>query len=42
MFDTLVDFESSTLKAVPGLAKSWKFADPRTLVLNIRAGVTVP
>jgi peptide/nickel transport system substrate-binding protein len=39
MFDTLVAFEWSTLKAVPGLAESWKWADPRTLVLNIRSGV---
>ena len=39
MFDTLVAFEWSTLKAVPGLADSWKWADPKTLVLNIRSGV---
>ena len=39
IFDTLVAFEWSTLKAVPGLAESWKWADPRTLVLNIRSGV---
>ena len=39
IFDTLVAFEWSTLKAVPGLAESWKWADPKTLVLNIRSGV---
>jgi peptide/nickel transport system substrate-binding protein len=39
IFDTLIAFEWSTLKAVPGLAESWKWADPRTLVLNIRSGV---
>ena len=40
MFDTLVAFEWPTLKAVPGLAELWKWADPRTLVLNIRSGVS--
>ena len=39
IFDTLIAFEWSTLKAVPGLAESWKWADPRTLILNIRSGV---
>jgi len=37
--DTLVDFEPATLKAVPGLAESWSNPDPKTLLLNIRAGV---
>ena len=40
IFDTLIDFEPATLKAVPGLAESWNNPDPKTLVLNIRAGVT--
>jgi peptide/nickel transport system substrate-binding protein len=40
MYDTLVEWEFETLKPKPGLAESWKFTDPNTLVLNIRAGVT--
>ena len=39
IFDTLIEFECDTLKPMPGLAESWKFADPKTLVLNIRPGV---
>ena len=40
IFDTLIDFEPATLKALPGLAKSWSNPDPKTLLLNIRSGVT--
>jgi peptide/nickel transport system substrate-binding protein len=40
IFDTLVDFEPATLKAIPGLAESWSNPDPTTLLLNIRPGVT--
>jgi peptide/nickel transport system substrate-binding protein len=40
IYDTLVSFEPATLKATPGLAESWKFTDPKTLVMNIRTGVT--
>lgn len=40
IFDTLIDFEPATLKALPGLAESWSNPDPRTLLLNIRSGVT--
>ena len=40
MFDTLISFEPATLKALPGLAESWSNPDPRTLLLNIRSGVT--
>ncbi|SES90250.1 peptide/nickel transport system substrate-binding protein [Marinobacter segnicrescens] len=40
VFATLVDWEYDTLKAIPGLAKSWEYPDPQTLVLNIREGVT--
>jgi ABC-type transport system substrate-binding protein len=39
IFDTLVSFDYPTLKAVPGLAESWKFSDPKTLVMNIRSDV---
>ncbi len=40
MYDTLTEWDYETLKPKPGLAESWTFADPQTLVLNIRAGVT--
>ena len=39
MFDTLVDFDFATLDPKPGLAKSWEYRDPTTLVLNIRKDV---
>lgn len=39
IFDTLVAFDYATLQAKPGLADSWKYADPKTLVMNIRSGV---
>jgi peptide/nickel transport system permease protein/peptide/nickel transport system substrate-binding protein len=40
MYDTLTEWDFETLKPKPGLAEGWKFSDPTTLVLNIRAGVT--
>jgi peptide/nickel transport system substrate-binding protein len=40
MYDTLTEWEFETLKPKPGLAESWNFPDPTTLVLNIRPGVT--
>jgi peptide/nickel transport system permease protein/peptide/nickel transport system substrate-binding protein len=39
LFDTLVDFEPTTLAPKPGLATSWEFTDPKTLVLTLRDGV---
>src|SRR3954453_5330167 len=39
MYDTLTEWEFDTLKPKPGLAESWSFTDPTTLVLNIRPGV---
>jgi len=39
IYDTLVDIEPSTLNPVPGLAESWNFPDPTTLVLNLRQRV---
>jgi len=39
IFDGLVDFEPKTLNLKPGLAKSWKFTDPKTLVLELVEGV---
>jgi peptide/nickel transport system substrate-binding protein/glutathione transport system substrate-binding protein len=40
IYDALIDFEPATLELRPGLAKSWKFADPKTLVLELVEGVT--
>jgi peptide/nickel transport system substrate-binding protein len=40
MYDTLTEWDFETLKPKPGLAESWSFTDPTTLVLNIRSGVT--
>src|SRR5512139_422736 len=40
MYDTLTEWDFETLKPKPGLAESWSFSDPTTLVLNIRQGVT--
>ena len=40
MYDTLTEWDYETLKPKPGLAESWTFSDPQTLVLNIRTGVT--
>ena len=38
VFDALIDFVPQTLELKPGLAKSWKFTDPKTLVLFEEAG----
>jgi peptide/nickel transport system substrate-binding protein len=40
MYDTLMEWEYDSLKPKPGLAESWKYTDPKTLVLNLRQGVT--
>ena len=39
VFDPLVDFDPNSLELRPGLAKSWKFTDPKTLVLELQEGV---
>jgi ABC-type transport system substrate-binding protein len=39
VFDALIDFEPQTLELKPGLAKSWKFTDPKTLVVDLVSGV---
>jgi ABC-type transport system substrate-binding protein len=39
IFDTLIEWDYETLKPKPGLAESWHFSDPHTLVLNIRPNV---
>lgn len=40
MFDTLVNWTEETLEAIPGLAKSWEYPDPLTLVFTLNEGVT--
>ena len=39
-YDTLVDWDYATLAPLPGLATSWEFTDPQTLVFQLREGVT--
>jgi ABC-type transport system substrate-binding protein len=39
MFDSLVEWDYPTLKAKPGLAESWSFTDPQTLVMNLQKNV---
>src|SRR6201988_4424735 len=41
MYDTLTEWDFETLKPKPGLAESWKYADPTTFVMNIRDGWTL-
>ncbi|MPY95797.1 MAG: hypothetical protein GEV08_22905 [Acidimicrobiia bacterium] len=40
LYDRLVNFEPDTMQALPGLAESWEFTDPQTLVFQLRQGVT--
>jgi ABC-type transport system substrate-binding protein len=40
LYDGLIDFDPITLELKPGLAKSWRFSDPKTLVLELQEGVT--
>jgi ABC-type transport system substrate-binding protein len=35
-YDTLVEWDYATLAPRPGLAQSWKFTDPQTLVMSLR------
>jgi peptide/nickel transport system substrate-binding protein/glutathione transport system substrate-binding protein len=39
VFDALIDYVPRTLELKPGLAKSWAFTDPQTLVLELVDGV---
>lgn len=39
LYDRLIDWDPATLEARPGLADSWSFTDPRTLVLDLHPGV---
>ena len=39
MFDTLIEWDYDALTAKPGLARAWKYTDPKTLVLDLEANV---
>jgi ABC-type transport system substrate-binding protein len=39
LYDALIDFDPETLDLKPGLAKAWRFTDPKTLVLDVIDGV---
>src|SRR5215469_4242182 len=39
IFETLVDWEPQSLQPKPGLATSWAFPDPKTLVMKLREDV---
>jgi ABC-type transport system substrate-binding protein len=39
LYDGLIDFDPANLKLKPGLAKSWLFTDPKTLVLELEENV---
>jgi len=39
LYDTLVEWDYTTLQSKPGLAEKWVYPDPTTLVLTIRDGV---
>lgn len=39
LYDTLIDYDFTTLTARPRLATVWNFIDPKTLVLDLRPGV---
>lgn len=39
VFDTLINTDLETLLPKPGLAESWSYPDPTTLVLNLKSGV---
>lgn len=40
MFDTLFEWDYKALSARPGLARAWKFSDPKTLVMDLQSGVS--
>jgi ABC-type transport system substrate-binding protein len=39
IYDPLIDIDPQTLEPTPGLAKSWSWKDPKSLVLDLREGV---
>ncbi len=40
LYDPLIDIDPQTLDARPGLARAWTWKDPKSLVLDLRQGVT--
>ncbi len=40
LYDTLVEWDYTTLTAKPGIAEKWEYPDSTTLVMTIRDGVT--
>lgn len=40
IYDRLLTYDPQTLEIEPGLAESWEFTSPTTLVLKIRDGIT--
>lgn len=40
MYDTLFEWDYDSLTVRPGLCKSWKYTDPKTLVMDLEAGVS--
>ena len=40
LYDTLVEWDYTTLQAKPGLAEKWAYPDPSTLVMTLRDGIT--
>src|SRR3954452_564032 len=39
IFDNLIEFEYDTLKPKPGLARSWRFTDAQTFVMDLEPNV---
>jgi len=39
IFDALIDYDPATLDLKPGLARAWRFSDPKALVLDLVEGV---
>ncbi len=39
VYDGLIDFDPNSLILKPGLAKAWRFTDPKTLVLDLADGI---
>jgi peptide/nickel transport system permease protein/peptide/nickel transport system substrate-binding protein len=40
VYDTLLQFTPGSIEPAPGLAESWSYPNPLTLVLKLRSGVT--
>jgi ABC-type transport system substrate-binding protein len=40
LYDRLVNFTPDSIEPLPGLATSWSFPDPKTLVFELQSGVT--